>query len=66
MSTVQEIEQAIGALTAEQREELLEWVDEQYLQPIDLQLERDLKAGRMDGRIARALADHRSGRTQPI
>lgn len=66
MSTVQEIERAIDALTAPQRDELFGWVDERYLQPIDVQLERDLNAGRMDGRINRALVDHRSGRTQPL
>jgi hypothetical protein len=34
--------------------------------PIDLQLKADLKAGKIDDRIRRAVAEHKAGRTQPF
>ena len=37
LNTVQQIERAIDALTAEQREELYLWLDEHYWQPSDIQ-----------------------------
>jgi len=33
---------------------------------IDVQLKTDLDAGRIDDRIARALADHRAGNTHAL
>ena len=65
-SSLQDIERAIDALTPQQREELSLWLDQQYPQPIDGQLEADLQAGRLDNRINRALADHKAGRTQSL
>jgi hypothetical protein len=64
--TVQDIERAIEALTPQQMEELYQWLDQRYPQPIDVQLKADLEAGRIDDRINRALADHKAGRTQPL
>lgn len=66
LSTVQEIEHAIAALTPEQREELGQWLDEHYAQPVDAQLKTDIETGRFDERINRAIADHKAGRTQPL
>lgn len=66
LSTVQEIERAIGALTPEQREELCLWLDEHYPQPVDARLKADIEAGRFDERISRAIADHKAGRTEPL
>jgi hypothetical protein len=57
---VQQIERAIDALTPEQREQLYLWLDEQYLQPSDIQLKAAIDAGRFDERIARAVADHQA------
>jgi hypothetical protein len=34
--------------------------------PIDIQLKTDLEAGRIDNRIARALADHSAGNTRTL
>ena len=64
--TIQDIEDAIDALTPQQREELYLWFDKHYPQPIDAQLKADLDAGRIDDRINRALADHKAGRTRPL
>jgi hypothetical protein len=66
MSTVQEIERAIDALTPQQIEELYEWIEGRYAQPIDAQLKADLASGRIDSRIHRALADRKSGNTRPL
>jgi hypothetical protein len=66
LSTVQEIERAIDALTPDQREELYVWLDEHYMQSGDMQLKAAIDAGRFDDRIARALADHKAGRTEPL
>ena len=59
LNTVRQIERAIEALTPEQ-------LDEQYLQPSDIQLKAAIDAGRFDERIARAVADHKVGRTEPL
>ena len=66
LNTVQEIEHAIRALTPSELEELYAWLDGYCPQPIDTQLKADLEAGRIDDRINRALADHKSGNTQPL
>jgi hypothetical protein len=60
MSSVQEIELAIGKLSPRELEDLREWIDETYTQPIDTRLKADVEAGRMDDRIQRALADYRA------
>jgi len=66
LSTVQEIERAIGALTPPELAELYSWLDQNCPQPIDVRLESDLAAGRLDQAIHRALDDEKSGRAQPL
>jgi hypothetical protein len=65
--TVKDIETAILKLSPEECEDLRQWFDQYHSpQPIDLQLETDLEAGKLDERIRRAAADHKAGRTQPL
>ncbi len=66
MSTVQEIERAIGQLTSQELDELSAWMDERYPQPIDAQLKADLDTGRMDVRIRQAMADHEAGNAREL
>jgi hypothetical protein len=66
LNTVHEIERAIRTLTPSELEELYAWLDEHCPQPIDVQLKADLEAGRIDDRINRALADHKTGNTRPL
>ncbi|HZQ52030.1 MAG TPA: hypothetical protein VFB14_07525 [Bryobacteraceae bacterium] len=66
LTTIQDIEHAIDALTPEQREELYLWLEEHYLQPSDIRLKAAIDAGRFDDQIARAIADHKAGRTEPL
>jgi hypothetical protein len=64
---VKDIETAIGNLTPQECDELREWFDQHYRpEPVDIQLEADLEAGKIDDRIRRAIADHNAGRTQPL
>jgi len=67
LNTVQEIERAIEVLTPQQWEELCLWL-EQYNrpQPIDIRVEADLAAGRLDKAILQALKDEKNGRVQPL
>jgi len=64
MNTVLDIERAISALSPNELDELYTWMDQNS--PIDVQLKTDLDAGRIDDRIARALADYRAGNTQSL
>ena len=66
LNSIQEIERAIDALEPQQIDELSRWLDQRHPQQIDSQLKIDLDAGRIDARIDRALADYRSGNTQPL
>ena len=66
MTTVHEIERAIGNLSPREIEELLTWMDERFPQPIDEQIAADLSAGRIDNRIQSALASHAAGRSRAL
>ena len=66
MQTVQEIERAIRKLSPQELAELYAWMETNCPQPIDDQLKADLKAGRMDARINRALAGHAAGSSRPL
>ena len=66
LSTVQEIERAIGALKPKELEELYSWLDQNCLQPIDARVQSDLGASRLDKAIHRALDDETSGRVEPL
>jgi hypothetical protein len=66
MSTVQEIESAIGRLSPQELDELQAWMEEQYPLPIDAQFKAYLDGGRMDVRIREALAEHRAGNTRAL
>jgi hypothetical protein len=67
MSTVEEIERAIGALTPDEWEELRAWL-EQYIRPdsFDARIHADLLAGGLDKAIAQALDDEEHGRVRPL
>ena len=62
MSTVQEIEDAIRQLPAEDFAALRAWFDEFDAAAWDRQFEQDAAAGRLDGLAEEALRDLREGR----
>jgi hypothetical protein len=63
---VQDIEQAIGALTPHELQELYAWLDQHGPQPIDDRLQSGLSAGHFDKAIEQALADDKSGQSRPL
>jgi hypothetical protein len=66
MNKVQEIERAIQALSPRELEDLYSWLDQNCPQPIDIRVQSDLAAGRLDRAITRALDDEENGRVQPL
>jgi hypothetical protein len=64
---IEDIERAIGTLTQEELEELRVWLDE-YAgpRPLDLRIESDLAAGRLDNTIDGALDDEKHSRVRPL
>lgn len=66
MSSVQEIEEAIGTLSPQEQEELYAWMDERFARAVDSVVERHLGAGDMDERIREALADRAIGNTRAL
>jgi hypothetical protein len=67
LNTVDEIERAIGALTPQEWEELRLRLDQYYQpQPIDLRIQADAVAGRLDQAVQRALDNEKNGDTQPL
>ena len=63
---IEEIERAISALSAQERQELYDRLDQSYVQPIDARIETDLANGRLDSAMSRALDEERNGRTRPL
>jgi len=66
MTTVKEIESAIGGLPRDQFFELVSWLKRQFEDEWDCQIEDDAKAGRLDALAREALAEYRAGRTRPL
>jgi hypothetical protein len=64
--SIQEIERAIGTLSNRELEELYAWLDRNHTLPIDAHIESDLKSGRLDNAIGRALDDESNNRLQPL
>ena len=64
--TVQEIENAIAVLSAEEVQELYAWLEQKYPLGIDTRIAADLDAGLLDKAICRALDDAKNGHTQPL
>jgi len=64
---IEDIERAIGTLTQDELEELRVWLDE-YAgpRPLDLRIEADLAAGRLDKTIDRAIDDEKRSRVRPL
>ena len=66
MTTVREIETAIGELPRHDFFELIAWIKDQFEDAWDRQIEEDVKAGRLDALAREALAEYHAGRTQPF
>ncbi|MEQ1614116.1 MAG: hypothetical protein ABL904_15325 [Hyphomicrobiaceae bacterium] len=66
MTKLEEIETAITKLPPDEVAKLRAWFEEFASQQWDAQIERDAKAGKLDGLAAKALADHKAGRSRPL
>ncbi len=63
MPKVQALEKRISALSAEELAEFRQWFAEFDAAAWDRQLERDLKAGKLDALADEALRDHAAGKS---
>ena len=61
MSTVDQIEVAVSALSSSDLELFRAWFEEFDAKVWDLEFEQDAKAGKLDDLAERAIADFRSG-----
>jgi hypothetical protein len=63
---IKEIESAIAQLPPTELAELARWFEEFQAQVWDGQLERDVKAGRLDGLMKQAEQDFEQGQCEPL
>jgi hypothetical protein len=63
---VQALEKRISALSAEELAELRQWFAEFDAAAWDHQLERDVKAGKLDALADEALRDHAAGKSTEL
>ena len=67
LSTVEEIERAIDALTAEEGRQLEGWLDRyERAETLDNRIRTDLGAGGLDRAVGQALDDEEHGRVRPL
>ena len=66
MTKLEQIEQAVAALSAEELRKFNRWFKAFQARQFDYQIERDIKCGKLDKIGRRALADHKAGRTKPL
>jgi len=64
--TVEQIQQAIAALPAEEYKQLSTWLTEHDFSRWDDQIVADLKGGRLDGLIDEAKQEYQAGLTSPL
>ena len=63
---VEQLEEEIAKLGAEEFRTLRDWILEQDWEAWDRQIERDSVSGKLDGILKRALAQHAAGKSRPI
>ena len=66
MTRVEQLEQEIAKLNPDEFAQLREWLLEQDWAEWDRQIERDGAAGKLDGLMKQALADHAAGKSRPL
>ena len=66
MSKIEELERKIQALSPEELARFREWFLEFDWAAWDKQLERDVRAGKLDAMAGKALRDHAAGKTKPV
>ena len=66
MSKVKGIENQIKELSSEELAAFRQWFADFDADAWDRQFEADVKAGKLDGLVARALQDHANGRSKQL
>ena len=66
MSTVLELEQAVGRLPDEDFQAFAAWFDDVRAQRVDAAFEKSILAGEFDAMAARALESMQAGQTTPL
>jgi hypothetical protein len=66
MSTLEDIEKALTELPPDQLAEFRAWFEAFDAARFDEKIERDAKAGRLEGLAEQALADFRAGRAREL
>ena len=66
MTRVEQIEQEIAKLNQDEFAQLRDWLLEQDWAEWDRQIELDAAAGKLDGLMKQALADHAAGKSRPL
>lgn len=66
MSTVEEIKQAVQKLSLEQRAEFAKWFNDWEDDDWDREIERDVKAGKLDKLLQQVDADIEAGRLTEV
>lgn len=66
MTRVEQLEQEIAKLSPDEFAQLRDWLLEQDWEEWDRQIEQDSAAGKLDGLMKQALADHAAGKSRPL
>lgn len=66
MTKLEKIEADVSSLSPEELAKFRAWFEELDARAWDAEIERDAKTGRLDGLAAKALRDHKSGRTKAL
>jgi hypothetical protein len=66
MTKLEQIEKSVAALAPAELEAFTAWFEEFQAELWDQQIERDVKAGKLDKLIAEAKAEIAAGKTRPL
>jgi len=66
MTTIEEIKTALDTLPVKEKSDLKRWTQEEDAELFDAKIEADVAAGRLDGLIAKARANYKTGRRTPL
>ena len=66
MSKVKDLEQQVKALSPEELAQFREWFVEFDWAVWDRELERDVRAGKLDALAEKAIQDYKAGKTKPL
>lgn len=66
MSKIEELEKKVQALSPDELARFRAWFLEFDWVAWDKQLERDVRAGKLDALAGKALRDHAAGKTKPL